>query len=146
MIYENFKYELKKLDLSYNISYNLISVIVNSEGVCFVDVKRRYGFYFYCEFNQLDENLQKKLFGLVTELAKTPLDERGDLYKEEKWYLKHKYLNKWGNNYLHKDLFNDLSLNRKDYNPLIKCKFTKYEIEELKRKINLNDYEKEEVE
>lgn len=146
MTYENFKKEVNKLDLSYNISYNLISVIVNSEGVCFVDGKRRYGFYFYCEFNQLDENLQKKLFGLVTELAKTPLDERGDLCKEEKWYLKHKYFNTYtGDNYLCQAL-DTLSLSHKMDGTVLDFQFTEHDIEELKKKININEFVMEKVE
>lgn len=146
MTYETFKKEVNKLDLSYNISYNLISVIVNSEGVCFVDVKRRYGFYFYCEFNQLDENLQKKLFGLVTELAKTSLDERGDLYKEEKWYLKHKYLNTlMDKNYLCQN-GNSLFLKEKTNSIGLKYRFTRYDIEKLTNQININDFEMEKVE
>ena len=37
------------------------------------DINREY------EFSNLDEILQGEVFELVTELAKTPLDERGEL-------------------------------------------------------------------
>lgn len=146
MTYETFKYELRKLGLNVRIFSTLIAVKNDYRTVYYVDTKKRYCINREYEFFNLDEISQGEVFELVTELAKTPLDERGDLWEEEKWYLKHKYLNKWGNNYLHKDLFNDVFLNKKNYDPLIKCKFTKYEIEELKRKININDFVMEKVE
>lgn len=146
MTYETFKYELRKLGLNVRIFNTLIAVKNDYRTVYYVDTKKRYCINLEYEFFNLDEISQGEVFELVTELAKTPLDERGDLWEEEKWYLKHKYLNKWGNNYLHKDLFNDVFLNKKNYDPLIKCKFTKYEIEELKRKININEFVMEKVE
>lgn len=147
MTYEFFKQEVRKLGLHFWILPTAVAIRNKKlEVVAYIGTKKIFNKSLTSEFCNLDENLQKKLFDLVYLLARTPLDKRGNLCKEDKWYLKHKYLNKWGNNYLHKDLFGGLFLNRKNYDPLVKCKFTKYEIEELKRKINLNDYEKEEVE
>ena len=108
--------------------------------------KKRYYINREYEFSNLDEILQGEVFELVTELAKTPLDERGDLCEEEKWYLKHKYLNTlMGKNYLCKN-GNSLFLKEKTNSIGLKYRFTRYDIEELKEQINLNDFEMEKVE
>lgn len=146
MTYEFFKNEIKKLGLNYYISNHVISVAIGFEDVCYVYTNKRYSTYFYNEFHNLDENVQKKVFRLVFGLARTSLENRGKLY-EDKWYLKHKYLNKWnGENYLRQDMGKkDLSLGNKNTDGIIwTCKFTKDEIEELMEIINLNDFEMEE--
>lgn len=146
MTYEFFKKEIKKLGLKFIINDNSIIVANESDTVCYVEKHRRYDFYFYCEFYFLEESLQQKLFRLVVGLARTSITNREEPHTKKRWYLKHKYLNKWGNNYLQKDLFNDLSLDKKKYDFITQCTFTKDEIEELKKRINLNDFEMKEVE
>lgn len=80
MTYETFKYEIKKLSLNFYILDTAI-VVKNSKSIaiCYVDTKKMFCAYQKAEFYSLDEMLQKKLFGLITELAKTPLDERGKI-------------------------------------------------------------------
>lgn len=162
MTYEEFKYQVRKLGLHFWVLNEVIKVgnvkqgDVNSlilhndefEEVCNIYTKERFSFYQTREFYNLDECLQHKLFILVFELARTSLDERGDLYKEKRWYLKHKYLNKWvGKNYLKRDKTGTcLSLGHKADEILFTSKFTKDEIEELKEQININDFKMEEVE
>lgn len=79
MTYEKFKKEVKKLGLQYGIFDTTIIVGNGSKSVYFVSGKERYNICVRNEFYNLDESLQKKLFGLITELAKTPLDERGKI-------------------------------------------------------------------
>lgn len=147
MTYGFFTYNIKKLDFSYYISNNGINVLNNNfDIVCFVATNKRYSIRINYKFHTLDESLQKKLFRLVLGLARTSLDNRGDLYKETRWYLRHKYLNTYtGDNYLCQAL-DILSLRHKMDGTVLDFQFTKYEIEELKKKINLNDYEIEKVE
>lgn len=162
MTYENFKYEIRKLGLNFWISDTEISVGTVKYGnpeflglfcsgfkdIYCVDAKKRYKAHQTDEFYKLDEGLQKKVFELITLLARTPIDDRGDLYKETKWYLKHKYLNTWGGrNYLQLCKgTNTLSLGDKADEILLTSQFTKYAIEEFEKKINLNDFVKEKVE
>ena len=160
MTYEEFKYQVRKLGLHFWILNEVIKVgnvkqgDVNSlilhndefEEVCNIYTKERFSFYQTREFYNLDECLQHKLFILVFELARTSLDERGDLYKETKWYLRHRYLNTYnGAGYLCQSP-KTLSLRGKTDDIIPKCRFTEYEIEELKKIINLNDFEWEKVE
>lgn len=146
MTYEFFKKEVKKLGLQYGIFDTTIIVGNGSKSVYFVSGKERYNICVRNEFYNLDEISQGEVFELVTELAKTPLDERGDLCEEEKWYLKHKYLNTlMGKNYLCKN-GNSLFLKEKINSIGLKYRFTRYDIEELKEQININDFEMEKVE
>jgi hypothetical protein len=149
MTYKNFKYEIKKLGLNVHIFNTLIFVKNDYRAVYYVDTKKRYYINREYEFSNLDEILQGKVFELVLNLAKTPLDERGDLYHEDKWYLKHKYLNVWkGENYLRIDMERkDLSLGSKKADGIIWIsKFTKYDLDQLANRININEFEKEKVE
>lgn len=145
MTYKEFKYEVEKLGLTVHFFGTLIFIKNGYQTVYCVDTKKRYYINREYEFSNLDEILQGEVFELVTELAKTPLDERGDLCKEEKWYLKHKYLNTlMGTNYLCKN-GNSLFLKELINSIGLKYRFTRYDIEELKEQININDFEMEEV-
>lgn len=146
MTYKEFKYEVEKLGLTVHFFDTLIFIKNGYKTVYYVDIKKRY--YINCEygFSNLDEILQGKVFELVSNLAETPLDERGDLFKEKRWYLKHKYLNTLiGTNYLCKN-GNSLFLKEKINSIGLKYRFTRYDIEELKEQININDFKMEEVE
>ncbi|AKC95465.1 hypothetical protein VC03_02795 [Sneathia vaginalis] len=90
MTYENFKYEIRKLGLYFWISDEIIKVgIVKNtntdvcndelEELCSICTKERFSFYQNHRFYKLDKVLQEELFDLVNELAKTPLDQRGEL-------------------------------------------------------------------
>lgn len=83
MTYEFFKKEVKKLGLQYGIFDTTIIVGNGSKSVYFVSGKERYNICVRNEFYNLDEISQGEVFELVTELAKTPLDERGEI----KWHI-----------------------------------------------------------
>lgn len=90
MTYKEFEEEIEKLGLKI-FSLNMVvgTKDIFNKPICFVGANKRYDIYIAKDFYKLDESLQKKLFGLVTELAKTPLDERGCLKKvilKEVWY------------------------------------------------------------
>lgn len=159
--YEKFKKEVEKLGLYFwildetikvgivkNTNTNVLDVCNDElEELCSIYIKKRFSFYQNHRFYKLDEVLQEELFCLIIKLAQTPIDDRGDLYEVKKWYLKHKYMNTWGGgNYLiDRGGTAGLSLGHKTSNTLIKYTFTDHDIEELKKKINLNDFEMEEV-
>lgn len=147
MTYENFKYEVRKLGLNFYILNDLISVQDSERNALYsVDTTKPYIIYHTKRFSELDDTTQDKLFGLIALLARTSIENRGDLLKETKWYLKHKCLNTWGGgNYLCQGA-KFLSLREKTNNIFLKFKFTRYEIEELAKTINLNEFEKEKVE
>lgn len=98
------------------------------------------------EWDFLDKEEQEKLFDLVVEYAKTPIEDREE---EKKFYLRHRWLeNKEECNYLNFDI-NGLyySLNTKPEVGWAKTKFTRREIDEIKEKFNtdLSDFDEEEV-
>lgn len=145
MTYCEFKYQVRKLGLGFFVLDTTIAVGKN-KTIYYISTKQRFVAYPKEEFYNLDECLQHKLFILVFELARTSLDERGDPCKEHKWYLKHKYLNtSGGENYLCEN-GNCLFLRGKRNNIFLKFKFTKYDIEELQKLININEFEQEKVE
>lgn len=80
MTYENFKQEIEKLGLKF-FNLNMVVGIKDYKGkpIYYVDSEKRYVVYPRNGFYKLNEDLQKKVFELVNELAKTPLDERGYL-------------------------------------------------------------------
>lgn len=93
MTYETFKNEVNKLKLDFRVLDEVITVgnvkhintsvsglyINEFEAVCNVYIKERFSLYQTYRFYELEESLQEKLFDLVNELAKTPLDQRGEL-------------------------------------------------------------------
>lgn len=79
MTYKEFKYEVEKLGLTVHFFGTLIFIKNGYQTVYCVDTKKRYYINREYEFSNLDEILQGEVFELVTELAKTPLDERGEL-------------------------------------------------------------------
>lgn len=93
MTYKEFEEEIEKLGLKI-FSLNMVvgtkdDKDIFNKPICFVGANKRYDIYIAKDFYKLDENLQKKLFELVMDLAKTPLDERGCLKKvilKEVWY------------------------------------------------------------
>ena len=100
-----------------------------------------------CGFVNIGLGSESKLFDLIFEYAKTPIDEREE---EKQYYLKHKYFKNWDNvqyftfDYIHKCAYVRSKLST--------CKamqqFTLKEIEEIKEKFNtdLSDFELVEVE
>ncbi len=119
-----------------NGQYTVASIKTNR--VCAID-------FFYHLNESLDKEISKKLFDIIVEYARTPLDEREE---PKKYYLRYKWINA-DYNYLNYDhRLNVYGLDRiLNYN-WTKNKFTREEIKEIKQKSNtdLSDFEEEEVE
>lgn len=80
MTYENFKYKIKKLGLNFYILNDLICVQDSKRNALYsVDTVKPYIVYHTKRFSELDDAMQEKIFELVCELAKTPINERGEL-------------------------------------------------------------------
>lgn len=103
---------------------------------------------YYYAYDKLCNEDKEKLFELLVEYARTPIDEREE---EKKYYLKHKWLRCLGGcALLHEStkfhtfvLMGGFGEVPKDY----KMKFTQKEIDEIKEKYNtdLSDFEMVEV-
>ncbi len=101
----------------------------------------------YMEWDGVYDEDKTKLFDLIVEYAKTPIDEREE---EKKFYLKHRwfkpspiyknYLNYWIGN-------DEYWLDYKNESKEIQTQFTLKEIDEIKEKFNtdLKDFEPEDV-
>lgn len=114
----------------------------NKRTVAMIDEEKMYGIYLYNTFYDLPEESQKELNEIFYKYAKTPLGERTDRY-----YLKHKWIGEDGANYLnlYKGDFEIYSqIEHADY----QTKFTKAEVEEIKKRFNtdLKEFEIIEVE
>lgn len=134
------------------ITGNTIYILKDDEKtIARVEIIARFTFdSFYLHNKPLNEETMEKLFELVVEYAKTPLDERKE---EEKWFYEHRFIKTRGGNptYLairqrpnykypilqgsYKDIF--------EY----KVEFTDKEMEETKKQygIFLDDFVKKEI-
>ena len=94
----------------------------------------------------IDKDVQEKLFDLLIEYAKTPIEDREE---EKKFYLRHKWLNLDTDNYLHLDVDDgSCMLDDDEEFSYTKIKLTEKEIKEIKKKFDtdLADFELVEVE
>lgn len=101
---------------------------------------------YYYAYDKLCNEDKEKLFELLVEYARTPIEEREE---EKKFYLRHKWMKEEDYNYLTLDLDdNTYDLNDIDGFDWTENKFTREEIDEIKEKYNtdLSDFEEEEVE
>ena len=96
----------------------------------------------------IDKDVQEKLFYLLIEYAKTPIEDRGE---EKKFLIQHKYLVSIGSNPVnlvkYKDKNNYRAIRCLLDNQFYQAQFTLKEIEEIKEKFDtdLNDFELVEV-
>lgn len=139
---EELGYKIFKNNMGGNITY---FTIFNSEGYKLAFVRENKLF----EISIYSDNIDGKLFNLIIEYAKTPIEDREE---EKKFLIKHKYLVSKANCQV------NLAKNKeKNVYRVINCKvdnlvyqgqFTLNEIEEIKQKLNtdLADFELVEVE
>lgn len=100
------------------------------------------------EWDLLDKDTQDKLFDLLVEYAKTPIEEREE---EKKFYLRHRYFKypDGGSKYFTYNRFSDTpNLGCIYFEEIDNAKFTLKESEEIKKKFDtdLKDFEFVEVE
>lgn len=98
----------------------------------------------YPSFNNLPEELKEKLYNLIDEYTRTPIEDREE---EQKYYLKHKWFT--GDIvYLNFRFSESYSLNDNNNTEYSKTQFTQAEIDEIKERFNTNleDFEQIPVE
>lgn len=164
--------EIDKLGQKYNEDL-LVEELENSDGdsyikvyinyswelydVARIELDKRYAFSMIEEgFDGLPEELQKELFEIFVEFARTPVGEREEekkyqyMLKEKYWWIADKVYEE--KTYLNfrtiRDAFIDISLYNKEETENYQTKFTDEEIEEVAEKydIDLNMFDKIEVE
>lgn len=144
---KEFTRKINELGFKVNVDDGIIKVVKDPfhPGVIAVisnGVEKMMDVNLY-SYERLDEDTKTKIFDLVTELARTPIEDRKD---EDKYFLRHKYLSKstseenYLNYYWRVDkckLDNSLEING------AKTKFTLKEIQDMsvKLKSNLSDFE-----
>ena len=136
-------------ELGYKAHNSITQIDIVSDGltVALVSIDRMHVINSFC-FVDVEWKNQDKLFDLICEYAKTPIEEREE---PKKYYLRHKWMcNVFpDSNYLNRrNLINNFSLNNNDEQLSFQTKFTREEIDEIKEKYNtdLSDFEVIEVE
>lgn len=124
-----------------------IDIMFNDFIVAGVYTDQMHVMTFYSHEKLLLTNVDK-LFNLLVEYAKTPINEREE---EKKFYLRHRYFRFYNGSskYLGMDLVKyELDLCSKITYRWVKNQFTEKEVDEIKEKFNtdLGDFKKIEVE
>ena len=136
MRYSKFKREVEKLDLEVMSNQRYIDVAIDK--TVFLEISKENQYTMNADFwgfQFLASEIKRELFRLATELASTPLDERED---EKRYRLKLPFAMKY-DSYL--NLCSDgFFVSSKDNSNDCKTIFTESEIEELKRKYNLDSF------
>lgn len=146
--YEEFEKGVERISKKYisdlEVVFEDIRIVVfhNGETVAVIDKYETYRLdTTFPRFNTLGNSLKYELFVICNEFAQTPIPARK---AEQKFYLKHRYLNGDVNQFLNRTLTdNRLDLSTaKDYAEF-QTKFTQSEIDEIKKKYNtdLKDFE-----
>lgn len=137
---EELGYKIFKNNMGGNITY---FTIFNSEGYKLAFVRENKLF----ETSIYSDNIDEKLFNLIIEYAKTPIEDREE--KEKRYYLRHKWISDETLTYLYFDKeYNSYILNLTVGRNSRKKEFTEEEIKGLKKTFNtdLKDFETIEVE
>lgn len=124
-----------------------IEIYYENRQVAYVCWYRRFYVGTTCWFHDLPEELQEKLFNLLVEYGRTPIDEREE---PQKFYLQLTTLIAAGTeNYLNYNTINgSFLLSGRWQTPLYQTQFTQAEIDEMKEKFGdaLSGFEKIPVE
>lgn len=124
-----------------------IDIIANGLIIAKVYTNRIYSINAF-NFINIEWKNQDKLFDIIVEYAKTPIEDREE---EKKFWIQHKYLVSKASNpvYMVRNKLKDVYrlINCKVDNPTYQAQFTLKEIEEIKKKLNtdLKDFELVEV-
>lgn len=140
--------ELEKMGLRTEMRENDLYVIAcETKDIASINLKRKFKVdtNFFNFTNKLTEDEQEKVYVMLTKLAETEPEDRGE---EKKYYLRHKWLGEDDSNYL--NLVNNYAFEictKKEVDKY-KTQFTAEEIKAIKRKFNtdLEDFEIVEVE
>ena len=134
--------EVEKLGFEVGESMDAILFFYGGGQVSYVRINERFYVGMIDGFENLPEELQAKLYYLMDEYARTPLDERET---QQKFYLKFAPLGDEGCfNYLnYNSSLNCIRLNDRYQTPMCKTQFTQKEIDDIKEKfkVTLSDFE-----
>lgn len=138
---------VEELGFKVNRTVTQIDIIAHSFTIARVYTNRMYAMNAFTFIN-IEWRNQDKLFDLIVEYVKTPIEDREE---EKKLYLRHRYFrfDNGSRKYLGMDLVKDKpDLYSKITYRWVKNQFTKKEIDEIKEKFNtdLADFEMIEVE
>lgn len=138
---------VEELGFKVNRTVAQIDIIAHSFTIARVYTNRMYAMNAFTFINTEWRN-QDKLFDLIVEYAKTPIEDREE---EKKFYLKHKYFKCINGDSRYFQIYESNGapwLNAMDSIMGYKKQFTLNEIEEIKEKFNtdLKDFELVEVE
>lgn len=144
---KNFKREVQKLGFETKEGITGISIYFGDERVSYVCTNELFSLNTaYFALDDLSEEVKEKLYNLIDEYARTPLDERE---KQQKFYFKFKIDCEESCNYLNYYIDCDsLGLNNSLDSYLGQTQFTQKEIDEIKEKfgVTLSDFEQIRVE
>lgn len=139
--------KVEELGLRVKNCYKAFEISNATNQIAFVEEEKTLAFSttFY-KYYDLDEEIKEKLFDLLVEYARTPIEEREE---EKKYYLRHRWLcdyTKHSFKFLNK--VNDAySINDDFETAQVKTEFTQKEIDNIKKTFNtdLSDFEMIEV-
>lgn len=140
---KEFVKEVDKLGLEVQKYTNFIAIHYKGHQISYIYTDTKFYVGMTYEFSaSLSEELQAKLYYLIDEYARTPLDERET---QQKFYLKFAPLGDRGCfNYLnYNSSLNCIRLNDCHQTPMCKTQFTQKEIDDIKEKfkVTLSDFE-----
>lgn len=141
MLTKDFIKKVEKLGLEVDEGVNMISIYDGNDEIAYVYKDKRFCAGTYCEFSECLEELQAKLYNLMDEYARIPIEDREE---PQKFYLKliGSKNNRW--NYLNYNTINDfLELDSEKYKSYAETQFTDKELDKLREKfgITFNDFE-----
>ena len=151
---EEFKNKLEEMGFCIADNAGMLSVYskhnLNNRVFLVDSITRFRADTFSGEFESLDNGTKEKLFNLIINYVCTPVEKREE---EKKYCLRHKWLYTDECRYLYKDDYGCILVEKlqpsEDFAPFYKpTKFTKEQIEEIKKELNtdLKDFEIVEVE
>lgn len=147
MLTKDFVKEVEKLGFEVGKSMDAILIFYGRGQVSYALINERFHLGMIDGFCYLPEELKEKLYSLMDEYARTPLEDREE---PQKFYLRFAgSVNNGIFNYLNYDLEKDfLRLNDSHQLPMCKAQFTRTEIDEIKEKfkVTLCDFERIPVE
>lgn len=145
---KKYKREVQKLGFETKEGITGISIYFGDERVSYVCTNVLFSLNTaYFALDDLSEELQEKLYNLIDEYARTPLDEREE---PQKYYLRFTALTEIGDcNYLNYCATEEtIYLSNRITKIVAQTQFTQKEIDEIKEKfgVTLSDFEQIRVE
>ena len=134
--------EVEKLGFEVGQGINIILIYYGNDEIAYIYRNKKFHVGTYSEFSEcLSEELQEKLYSLIDEYARTPLDEREE---QERFYLQFTtMINNGAAIFLNYNTTNDsLGLSTRDQTLRYQAEFTQKEIDDIKEKfgVTLSDF------